>query len=87
MIKLALAFAPLALFAAPVFAAPDAMADHAMGAAPMSDHAMKPMSAADKRAMAKCQKMKPEMAAKNARCAKLMMPSHVMAKPAMDHAM
>ncbi len=87
MFKFSSVFLPLVVFASPVFAAPDAMADHAMGAAAMADHAMMPMSASDKRAMMRCQKLKPAMAAKNARCAKLMMSSHDMAKPAMDHAM
>jgi hypothetical protein len=42
-------------------------------AMPMGDDmAMKPMSKADKRAMARCEKMKPDAAAKNARCKKLM---------------
>jgi hypothetical protein len=36
--------------------------------------------------MAKCKTMKPEMAAKNAKCAKLMMAEDKAMKP-MDHAM
>jgi hypothetical protein len=43
-------------------------------AMPMDDKIeMKPMSKSDKRAMARCEKMAPAAAAKNARCKKLMM--------------
>jgi hypothetical protein len=77
MFKPFLILAPLSLVASPVLAAGDPM---------MADHAMKPMSKADKRMMAKCKTMKPEMAAKNAKCAKLMMAEDKAMKP-MDHAM
>jgi hypothetical protein len=68
-----------ALFATPVLAqeaapmADHAMAkgDHAMGA---NDHAMAPkMTKAEMRTMASCKKMTPARAAKNAKCAKMMM--------------
>jgi uncharacterized membrane protein (DUF106 family) len=74
------AVAMFGLFAVPVSAAMPAgsMDDHKMAE---GDHMMangdkmaaKPMSRADKKMMARCQKMKPEMAAKNAKCAKPMM--------------
>jgi hypothetical protein len=45
--------------------------DHAMAA---GDHAMAPkMTKAEMRTMAACKKMKPARAAKNAKCAKMMM--------------
>jgi hypothetical protein len=66
----------LAVPATAVFA--QAMDDHKMaeGDHMMADGdkmAMKPMSKADKRMMARCQKMKPNVASKNTKCAKLMM--------------
>jgi hypothetical protein len=55
-------------------------------AMPMDDKmAMKPMSKTDKRAMARCEKMAPAAAAKNARCKKLMMHAdHKMDEPMKD---
>lgn len=82
MFKSIFMLASLTLIVSPLAAASGgAMADHAM-----SDHSMKPMSAADKRMMAKCHKMTPAMAAKNAKCVKLMMkPAESPMTP--DHAM
>ena len=69
------AFVLLAVSAAPAFAADPmkpagAMAsdDHMMAA----DAMMKPMSKTDMAKMARCQKMKPAAAEKNAKCVKLM---------------
>jgi hypothetical protein len=56
-------------------------------AMPMDDKmAMKPMSKSDKRAVARCEKMTPAAAAKNARCKKLMMmhADHKMEVPMKD---
>jgi hypothetical protein len=64
MFKPLIFLAPLCLLAVPALAEGDTM---------MADHAMKPMSKSEKRMMAKCKAMKPEMAAKDAKCAKLMM--------------
>jgi hypothetical protein len=77
MFKPLLILAPLGLLASPVLAMPghDMKAD------------AKPMTKSEKRMMAKCQAMKPEMAAKNAKCAKLMMKAGDKAMEPMDHAM
>ena len=79
MLKAPFAFALMATLAAPAFAQ-DAMKpagamaadDHMMAA----DPAMKPMSKKEKAMMAKCAKMPPVKAAKNAMCAKMMAMHH-----------
>jgi hypothetical protein len=71
--------AAAALFAVPALAQEAApMADHAMAkgdhAMAAGDHAMAPkMTKAEMRTMAACKKMTPARAAKNAKCAKMMM--------------
>jgi hypothetical protein len=80
-------FTPLAvaIVAASPLSAAEPMAHKAMAGDAMP---MKPMSATDKRMLAKCKTMPAAKSAKNAKCAKLMMKAgdHPMDKP-MDHAM
>jgi hypothetical protein len=79
LLKASFAIALLASFSASAFAQ-DAMKpagamasdDHMMAA----DHAMAPMSKADKAMMMKCHKMKLAAVAKNAKCAKVMAMHH-----------
>jgi hypothetical protein len=82
-LKARFAFAAVIMLAAPSIAAAQAMDKPMEAKGAMAPHddkmmaadGMAPMSAKDKAMMAKCAKMKPSKAAKNAMCAKMKMHS------------